>query len=47
MNDHDLLLEIQELLDGVEWTHETLEKIASLLHQHGYQIRGMDNLPLW
>lgn len=39
MSDHDLLLAIQEKLDGVEWTPDTLEEIADLMHDHGYRIR--------
>lgn len=39
MTDHDLLLAIQELLDGVEWTPDTVEDIASILHENGYTIR--------
>lgn len=37
-----LLLKIQELLDGVEWTPETLEQIADLMRNNGYRIRDLD-----
>ena len=40
MNDHDLLLAIQELLDGVEWDDDTLPEIAKLLAENGYKIRA-------
>jgi hypothetical protein len=39
MNDHEIILAIQELMDGVEWTPDTLQEIAELLHENGYQIR--------
>jgi hypothetical protein len=42
MSDHDLLLAIQELLDGVEWTPRTLDQIADLMTANGYEIRGTD-----
>jgi hypothetical protein len=43
MTDSDLLLQIQELLDGVEWTPDTLENIAWLMNEHGYRIRDRDD----
>jgi putative SOS response-associated peptidase YedK len=47
VNAQDLLLAIQELLDGVEWTPDTLEAIAALMIKGGYQIRDMhDDQPL-
>ena len=42
MNDHDILLAIQELLDGVEWTADTLAEIAELLAENGYRVRDLD-----
>ena len=39
MNDHDALLQITALLDGVEWTPDTLEEIAAIMRQAGYRIR--------
>jgi hypothetical protein len=43
MSDHDLLLAIQELLDGVEWTVGTLEDIAALMQESGYRIKDLDD----
>lgn len=37
--DHEIILAIQELLDGVEWTPDTLECIAGLLQHNGYPVR--------
>lgn len=42
MSDHEILLAIQELLDGTIWKPETLEKIAKLLDANGYRIRDSD-----
>jgi hypothetical protein len=42
MNDHDIVLEIQQLLDGTEWQVDMLEKIASLLDENGYKIRDIE-----
>ena len=42
MNDHDILLTIQDLLDGVEWSTDTLSQIADLLSSNGYLIRDID-----
>jgi hypothetical protein len=39
MSDHDILLAIQELLDGVEWTSDTTAAIAELLDANGYRIQ--------
>lgn len=39
MNDREVLLRIQKLLDGVERTPDTLEKIAALLSENGYRVR--------
>ena len=41
MTESDLLLAIQELLDGVEWTADTLSQIAELMTANGYRIRGI------
>ena len=41
MNDHDLLLLIRELLDGVEWSADTCQAIAELLHANGYTIEDI------
>src|SRR5690348_14620822 len=42
--DHDLLLAIQEILDGNEWTPDTLENIANLMVAAGYRIRDRDDV---
>lgn len=42
MDDHDLLLAIQELLDGVAWTPDTLDEIAKLLDDNGYLVADVD-----
>jgi len=39
MTDHDIILAIQELLDGVTWTPETLNDIANVLNNNGYVVR--------
>ena len=46
MDDHDLLLEIQQLLDGVEWTPDTLDSIAALMIASGYRIRDLEDVDL-
>jgi hypothetical protein len=43
MIDHEAMLAIQQALDGVEWTADTLERIAEILHQAGYRIRDLDD----
>ena len=40
----DVLLGIQELMDGVEWTPATLEAIAALMVNAGYRIRDLDDV---
>lgn len=42
MTDHEIVLAIQELLDGVEWNAGTLDEIATLLTDNGYRIRDLD-----
>jgi len=42
MSDHDLLLAIQELLDGTVWQSKMLEQIAEWLTQSGYRVRDID-----
>ena len=42
MNDHELVLAIQELLDGVEWNADTLDEIAGLLQANGYKVRDLN-----
>ena len=46
MNDHQAMLAIQQELDGVEWTPDTLERIAEILQQAGYRIRDLDDRDL-
>jgi hypothetical protein len=44
MNDHDAMLAIQELLDGMEWRGaETLGDIAQILRDAGYRVRDLDD----
>jgi hypothetical protein len=43
MTDHEAMLAIQQELDGVEWTADTLECIAEILQQAGYRIRDLDD----
>ena len=40
MNDHEAMLAIQELLDGVEWNSDTLPEIAKIMVEAGYRIRS-------
>lgn len=42
----DALLEIQQKLDGVEWSHDTLSEIAQVLIRNGYRVRDMDDVDL-
>lgn len=42
MTASDALLRIQELMDGVEWTPDTLQEIAEVLEQAGYRIRDTE-----
>jgi len=44
MNDHDAMLAIQELLDGVEWNNNTLAQIAEILIESGYRIRDLNDV---
>ena len=44
MNDHDAMLAIHELLDGVEWGSQTLEDIAVIMEQAGYPIRDCNDV---
>jgi len=43
MTDHEIVLAIQELLDGVEWNSDTLSSIEIILHENGYRIRDIDD----
>lgn len=44
MDDRYALLEIQNALDGVEWTPDTLERIARAMIAAGYRIRDLDDI---
>lgn len=46
MNDHDLLLAIQETLDGVEWSADTCDDIADLMIENGWRIRDKNDVDL-
>lgn len=39
--DKDALRLIQELLDDVEWTPDTLDEIAHILRAAGYRVRDL------
>lgn len=41
--DHELVLKIQQLLDGKEWEIHTLDDIAALLVAYGYEVRDPDD----
>lgn len=43
MTDHELLLAIHALLDGKDWTSDTLGEIAALLDAAGYPIRDVND----
>jgi len=46
MDDHEILLAIQELMDGVAWSSDTLDKISVLLVDNGYRVRDLDDVDL-
>ena len=43
MTPSDALLQIQELMDGVEWTPDTLDEIARVMRRADYRIRDLDD----
>jgi hypothetical protein len=43
-NSSTLLLAIQEQLDGVEWSSDTLERIAAIMVEGGYRIRDCNDV---
>lgn len=43
MNDHDAMLAIQQELDGVEWSSDTVAMIASIVIAAGYRVRDIDD----
>jgi hypothetical protein len=40
-DDHEIVVAIQRLLDGVEWTPDTLDQIAAILVSARYQVRRL------
>lgn len=46
LDNKDALLEIQELLDGVEWNSDTCDAIAQVMDRAGYRIRDLDDRDL-
>lgn len=43
MTPENALLRIQEVLDGVEWSPDTLDAIAAIMVEAGYRIRDLDD----
>lgn len=41
-SDHQALLDIQELMDGVNWSPDTLSAIADVLENAGYRVRDTE-----
>lgn len=46
MTESEALLAIQELLDGVEWTPDTLNEIAQIMIRAGYRIRDLNDVDI-
>jgi hypothetical protein len=51
MDDKEILLAIQELLDGTQWYTETVDQISMIVERAGYPIRtfgemGPNDVPL-
>lgn len=44
MDDHNAMLAIQELMDGVEWSADTLDEIAQIVRDAGYRIRDTNEV---
>jgi hypothetical protein len=44
MTDHEIVVAIHKLLDGVEWTPDTLQTIATILNEAGYSIRDLNDV---
>jgi len=42
MTDHEAMLAIQDPMDGAEWNSDTLEAVAEIMVEAGYQIRDMN-----
>ena len=47
LTDHNILLAIQNLMDGKEWSPETLEQIAEILRINGYEVRDVGSAYRW
>jgi len=43
MDSQEALLAIQEAMDGVEWTPDTLDTIAKIMREAGYLIRDTND----
>ena len=43
LSDSHALLAIQELMDGIEWTPNTLGEIADILVRAGYRVRDLND----
>jgi hypothetical protein len=43
MSDHDAMLAIHHLLDGEEWSSDTLDAIADIMEMAGYRIRDCND----
>ncbi len=41
-SDHQALLDIQELMDGINWSPDTLSAIADILESAGYRVRDSE-----
>ena len=39
MDDKEILLAIQELLDGTQWYTETVDQISMIVERAGYPVR--------
>jgi hypothetical protein len=46
MNDSDAMIAIQQELDGVEWSTQPLDRIATIMLSAGYPIRDSDGVDL-
>jgi len=43
MTDHEIILAIQEIMDGAPWSADTTSAIADLLTENGYLLRDLDD----
>ena len=43
MSDHEAMLAIQQQLNGVEWTPDTLSNIEQILISAGYHMRDLND----